>query len=239
MDPQKRANIVGEDEEDEAEYAQFKVVILGNGAVGKTSLAVRFTHDEFGKAYKQTIGLDFFVKRLVLPRDQQVCVQLWDIGGQSIGGKMISNYIHGAHAVVLCYDVTSLQSFNDLDDWLAIVKKTFTQEGGKMPYLALMCNKMDLVHMRQVKIDKHNAFVEENHCMSYFVSAKTGDQVAASFYKIAADLAGVTLTRPELEVQQKHVKAELINHPANDPQLPSNTGDVLKTPKKKGNCSIM
>ena len=85
-----------EDSEDEPEQLQYKVILLGDGAVGKTSIAMRFTEDHFAKAYKQTIGLDFFIKRLVLPGEVHVALQIWDIGGQTIGGKMIGNYIYGA-----------------------------------------------------------------------------------------------------------------------------------------------
>jgi len=223
-----------EDDEDEPEYLQYKIILLGDGAVGKTSLATRFCEDHFAKSYKQTIGLDFFVKRVVLPGEINVCMQIWDIGGQSIGGKMVSNYIHGSHAVCLCYDITNYQSFQHLEDWLFLVKRTFDKE--PMPYLALMANKQDLSHMRAVKLDKHNQFADENDLYSYFVSARTGDQVQPSFYRLAADLAGVTLTKPEMEVAQKPTKAELINHQRHDAAHPEvNAEDVSKTKK----CAIM
>ncbi len=99
------------------------MILLGDGAVGKTSIASRFTDDVFNKVYKQTIGLDFFLKRIVLPGDIHVALQIWDIGGQSIGGKMIGNYIFGAHAVLLCYDITNYQSFQDLEDWYRLVRR--------------------------------------------------------------------------------------------------------------------
>lgn len=100
-----------------------QIILLGNGAVGKTSIATRFSHGAFNQSYKQTIGVDFFLKNLTLPGDIQVALQLWDIGGQTIGGKMIKNYIYGASAVVLCYDVTNSDSFADLEDWYRLVKK--------------------------------------------------------------------------------------------------------------------
>ena len=61
-----------EDSDDEPEHLQYKVILLGDGAVGKTSVANRFTDDHFAMTYKQTIGLDFFIKRLVLPGDVRV-----------------------------------------------------------------------------------------------------------------------------------------------------------------------
>lgn len=127
------------DDEDEVEQLQYKIVILGDGAVGKTSLTSRFCEDYFAAQYKQTIGVDWFIKRVVLPGDVHVALQIWDIGGQTIGSKMVSNYIYGAQAVLLVYDITNYQSFQDLEDWLALVKKTFEAE--QMPYIALCGNK--------------------------------------------------------------------------------------------------
>lgn len=227
-----KTQLGSEDDDSEPEYLQYKVILLGDGAVGKTSLAMRFCEDHFAKTYKQTIGLDFFVKRVVLPGDVHVCLQIWDIGGQSIGGKMVSNYIHGSHAVCLVYDITNYQSFQHLEDWLFLVKRTFPKE--PMPYIALMANKTDLAHMKVVKT--HTQFQEENDLYSYFVSARTGDQVHPAFYRIAADLAGVTVTKPEMEVAQKPTMAELINHPRHDAAYPEVNATDLGKPKK---CCIM
>ena len=224
-----------EDSEDEPEQLQYKVIILGDGAVGKTSIAMRFTEDHFAKAYKQTIGLDFFIKRLVLPGDVQVALQIWDIGGQTIGGKMIGNYIYGAQAVLLCYDVTNYSSFANLEDWFRLVRRTFSG-GATMPYLALVGNKMDLNHMRGVKLEKHTQFADENDMASFFMSAKTGDSVAQCFYRVASELSGVVLTKPELEVASKVVKAQIINPPqhADDaPPMPE-----PQRHKKKGGCVV-
>ena len=80
-----------------------------------------------------------------------------------------------------------------------------------MPYVALIGNKTDLNHMRTVKPEKHSAFAEENDMYSYTMSAKTGDQVNACFYRIAADLAGVVLTKPEVQVAQQCVRAEHVH----------------------------
>ena len=63
---------------------------MGNGTVGKTSIISRFCDDKYSKSYKQTIGLDFFVKKIDFPDSNvQVTLQVWDIGGQSIFSKMI------------------------------------------------------------------------------------------------------------------------------------------------------
>lgn len=76
-----KKEVVQEDSDDEPENLQYKVVVLGNGTVGKTSIIMRFCEDYFAKSYKQTIGVDFFVKRLEMPGNLYVALQVWDIGG--------------------------------------------------------------------------------------------------------------------------------------------------------------
>lgn len=68
-----------------------------------------------------------------------VSLQIWDIGGQSIGSQMIKNYIFGAHAVLLVFDITNFESFQNLEDWLALVKSTFNN--ANLPILVLVANK--------------------------------------------------------------------------------------------------
>ena len=80
--------------DDEPEHFQYKIVVVGDGTVGKTSLIMRFCQDYFAKSYKQTIGVDFFTKKITLPNNTLVTLQIWDIGGQSIFSKMVSTYIY-------------------------------------------------------------------------------------------------------------------------------------------------
>ena len=105
---------------------------------------MRCCEDHFAKQYKQTIGLDFFIKRFVLPGDVNVALQIWDIGGQTIGSKMIGNYIFGAQAVLLCYDITNYQSYQNLEDWYRIVQNVYSKK--TMPKIALVGNKSKLAH---------------------------------------------------------------------------------------------
>ncbi|CAC5414232.1 RAB28 [Mytilus coruscus] len=128
------------DSEDEAPDRQLKIVIMGDGASGKTSLATRYAQEQFGRQYKQTVGIDFFLKRIVLPGNVHVALQVWDIGGQTLGGKMLENYIFGSHGIVLVYDITSYASFENLDDWYSSLKKVFGKET-KLPHVALVGNK--------------------------------------------------------------------------------------------------
>ncbi|KAM7154747.1 ras-related protein Rab-28 isoform 3-T3 [Molossus nigricans] len=162
------------DSEEESQDRQLKIVVLGDGTSGKTSLATCFAQETFGKQYKQTIGLDFFLRRITLPGNLNVTLQICDIGGQTIGGKMLDKYIHGAQGILLVYDITNYQSFENLEDWYTVVKKV-SEESETQPLIALVGNKIDLEHMRTVKPEKHLRFCQENGFSSHFVSAKTGD----------------------------------------------------------------
>uniref|UniRef100_A0A8C2Q1L2 Ras-related protein Rab-28 n=1 Tax=Cyprinus carpio TaxID=7962 RepID=A0A8C2Q1L2_CYPCA len=189
------------DSEEEIQERQLKIVLLGDGASGKTSLAIRFAQEAFGKQYKQTIGLDFFLKRITLAGNLNVTLQVWDIGGQTIGGKMLDKYIYGAQGVLLVYDITNSQSFENLEDWLNMVRKS-NEESGTQPAISLIGNKIDLEHVRTVKMEKHQRFCQENGLISQFVSAKTGDSVFLCFQRLAAEIVGVKLNKAEMEQSQ-------------------------------------
>ncbi|XP_072029822.1 ras-related protein Rab-28-like [Amphiura filiformis] len=199
------------DDEGQEREKQLKIVIMGDGASGKTSLATRYSQEQFGKQYQQTVGVDFFLKRIVIADTTHVTLQVWDIGGQTLGGKMLENYIFGAHGILLVYDITNFASFENVEDWCGKIKDVFKDEE-KFPHISLVGNKMDLEHMRAVKADKHMKMVQENGFSSHFVSAKTGDSVNVCFQKIAADILNIKLTKAELEHTSSVVKAEVVHY---------------------------
>lgn len=217
---------------------QYKVAVVGDGAVGKSSIISRFTADKFAASYKQTLGMDFARKTVQLPGDVRVTLQLWDIGGQSIGSKNLRNLVFGSDAILLVYDVTSYQSFLNLEDWMRIIQKTYADTSDEV-VLALVGNKTDLSHVRTVKIDKHETWAFDHRASSMFMSAKTGDNLNNSFTRLAAKLADVHLSRPEVDAAAKVVEATIINHDA----LPAAEADVTAPTdtrgKKKKGCILM
>uniref|UniRef100_A0A8C1ML55 RAB28, member RAS oncogene family n=1 Tax=Cyprinus carpio TaxID=7962 RepID=A0A8C1ML55_CYPCA len=140
-----------------------------------------------------------------------VTLQVWDIGGQTIGGKMLDKYIYGAQGVLLVYDITNSQSFENLEDWLNMVRKA-NEESDTQPAISLIGNKIDLEHMRTVKMEKHQRFCQENGLISQFVSAKTGDSVFLCFQRLAAEVLGIKLNKAEMEQSQHVVKADIVNY---------------------------
>lgn len=215
----------GSDSEDEEENLnqQFKVILLGDGAVGKTSIATRFTENGFSQNYKQTVGVDFFIKRIILTEkvSATISMQMWDIGGQSIGSKMITNYISGADAILLCYDITNYESFANLEDWYRLVLKTF--KDAKLPYVALLGNKNDLKHLTAVRMQQHQKFADENNMASFAMSAKNNDHVNQTFWKVASSISGIPYSSFESEFKGTAapicVPAVIIDHQQHDPEV--------------------
>lgn len=187
---------------------QVKLVMVGAPQVGKTSLAVRYTQDMFNKTYQASMGVDFYLKRLVLGNERNVNVQIWDVAGSALTGKMTDKYLYGAHAILFVYDVTNGISLDTLQEWVAAARRAARAQE-RPPILALVANKADMEHVRQVKSERHHRFASENVMGSYVVSAKTGEGVALSFQKVVAELLGVRLTKAEQEQQQPVVTAEI------------------------------
>ena len=222
------------DSEDEATTEhQLKFVLVGDGTAGKTSIAVRYTSENFEQVYKQTIGLDFFLKRIVLAGNINVSIQLWDIGGQTIGGKMIETYLSGAQAVLFVYDITNQSTFDNLEDWWETVQTSWKgKDSSSMPCFALVANKGDLEHMRVVKQERHAKFAQDHGMTSHCLSAKSGDQVTLCFQKVAADVLGIRLTKNEMEKTTQVLKAGVVQYANNE--LPARS----TTQQKSSFCAL-
>uniref|UniRef100_A0A1I7T6S5 Ras-related protein Rab-28 n=2 Tax=Caenorhabditis tropicalis TaxID=1561998 RepID=A0A1I7T6S5_9PELO len=195
--------------EDDADDKVIKIVVVGDGASGKTSICQRFAKESFDKTYHQTLGLDFFSRRIMLPHEMQVLVQIWDIGGQSIAGEMIDKYLTGANIVFLVYDVTNGKSFENVSDWMTVVKKN--TKGSETPVrIILMGNKTDLEERRIVTVDQHKNFAQANDMVPVYVSAKTGDTVYMTFRQAVAEVLNVGLSKAEIEADIEIIQGSVV-----------------------------
>ncbi len=209
------------DSEEEISEKQFKIVLLGDSGVGKTSIAARYANGSFTKQFTPTPGVDFYLKRTTLPGQRNVAIKVWDVGGGGNGNgsvsRMLDKYVFGANAIVLVYDVTSQSAFENLEDWLSACKKHLapSTSGGvqaKGPAFALVANKIDLEHRRTIKSDRHHRFAQENGLLTYAVSAKSGEGVDLCFQKIAAELLGIRLSKADQEQHQTVVRADIVTY---------------------------
>lgn len=220
------------------------LAVIGDGSVGKSTIIAAFRTDGFQPVYKQTVGVDFYEKQLTIRGNQLISLRVWDIGGQSIHSKNLTSYLTPAHAVMLTYDVTNHDSFDNLSDWL---KQLRSANGTAKIYL--LGNKVDMIAHRQVPEPKHDAFVAENGLQGgMFCSARTGENIVKMFYKVAGDLLGVKLTEFELAVHDKvltaHIQkssddAEVRNAWADDIEKEDMEAEKRKQRQEAGGCTCV
>ncbi|MHA1960679.1 MAG: GTP-binding protein [Candidatus Thorarchaeota archaeon] len=167
-----------------ADY-RFKAVMLGDGAVGKTALTLRFTENHFSEDYKRTIGSDFAVKRIEVPdRDANVTLQVWDLAGQPRFEIVRQSFYRGARGGLLVFDVTRRRTFMNLDNWK---EEAFTAIGGEIP-LVIVANKVDLADSRVVSTEEGEKYAEENGHLYVESSAMTGENVEATYATLCRTL---------------------------------------------------
>jgi Ras-related protein Rab-1A len=158
----------------------FKVVIIGDTAVGKSSLLLRFADDAFTESYISTIGVDFRFKQLNLS-GHIVKMQMWDTAGQERFRTITSAYYRAADGIVIVYDVCNRASFDDIAVWVAELAKHDAQ---KLPIL-LIANKSDRPD-RSVTTQEGVALAESlNISMFTEASAKSGSHVNDAFRELA------------------------------------------------------
>ncbi|ETE71688.1 Ras-related protein Rab-7L1 [Ophiophagus hannah] len=139
----------------------FKVLIIGDATVGKTSLVQRYANDSFNKHYKSTVGVDFALKVVQWSESETVRLQLWDIAGQERFTSMTRLYYKEAAACVIMFDVTNFSTFTNCQKWKQdLDSKVKLQDGSPVPCL-LLANKSDLYPwaMTREEIDQ---FSKEN-----------------------------------------------------------------------------
>jgi small GTP-binding protein len=159
-----------------ADFA-FKLLMLGDASVGKTSLTHRYITGVFVDSPRLTIGVDFFSKKVRLEDGKKVKLQVWDFGGEERFRFLLPTYSKGSNAAIFLYDITSQKSLDSLPDWLEIVRKN----AGNIPIL-LLGSKLDLEEHRQVTSEAAGE-ASQKHLLNGFLelSAKTGQNVEESF----------------------------------------------------------
>ncbi|XP_062501873.1 uncharacterized protein LOC134178975 [Corticium candelabrum] len=158
----------------------FKLLMIGDGAVGKTSLVSRFVDDSFAPSYTSTIGIDYKFKLIELG-GFKVKLQIWDTAGQERFRTLTSAYYRGAQGIALTYDMTRPDSFKSVSYWMASVDEYAPPGCIKI----LIANKADLYPDREVSMQEGRDQAQ-HYDMKYFeVSAKTGEGVTDAFMSIA------------------------------------------------------
>jgi len=166
---------------------KYKVVMLGDSTVGKSSILYRLKFSSFSGKQESTIGCEFFAKPIPIPErpDQPVKLLIWDTAGQEVFRSFTPNFLRGALAGIICYDITNRESFEHAAGWLADLKKARGDEA----IVALVGNKVDLDAQRQVSTAEGEAKAKEFGAKVFReTSAKSGLNIDQVFEDVARQL---------------------------------------------------
>ncbi|MFW9988236.1 MAG: Rab family GTPase [Candidatus Odinarchaeota archaeon] len=154
----------------------FKIMMLGDASVGKTSLTMRYISGYFMEDLKLTIGVDFYSKTTSF-NDKKVKLQIWDFGGEERFRFLLSQYSKGANGAFFLYDITNQTSLDHLPDWTQVIR----EHAGEIPIM-LIGSKVDLHDFRAVSRDDGILAAKKYNLASFVeLSSKTGENVEKAF----------------------------------------------------------
>jgi Ras-related protein Rab-1A len=157
----------------------FKVLIIGDSSVGKSNILLRFSDNVFHDTFLPTIGVDFKIKNVSLS-GQSIKLNIWDTAGQERFKTITAAYYKGSHGVILVYDITDRESFNNIVNWLAEVRK----HAGPNVARVLVGNKCDLTAERKVTEKEAKEFAEQQGMQFFEASAKAKINIEETFMAI-------------------------------------------------------
>ena len=152
-----------------------QILLIGDSSVGKTSLIQRYANGIFKEEYLATVGLDFYTKQETI-NNINVLVRLWDTAGQERFKSLTPNYFKNAEGVIITYDITSSQSFENLKFWINSIKTNLGEKNIIIPII-IVGNKLDMEDMRDITREEAEKFAKENKYKYFETSAKTGEGV--------------------------------------------------------------
>lgn len=176
-----------------------KLVLLGDGRAGKTSIRKRYLGEGFTTSHLMTLGASFAHKDIILERDEnknptkKISLQIWDIGGQPNFGTIRKRFMANANAVMLVYDITRQETFMNLNGWLDELWKI--NKANNIP-LIVIGNKIDLSKQRQVNSQQLDAYIKAlknkfpklGYIQSIETSALTEENIEKAFELMISDI---------------------------------------------------
>ncbi|XP_059317734.1 ras-related protein RABA5a-like isoform X1 [Lycium ferocissimum] len=217
-------------EEEKKEDYLFKIVLIGDSAVGKSNLLARFARDEFYPNSKSTIGVEFQTQKMDI-NGKEVKAQIWDTAGQERFRAVTSAYYRGAVGALLVYDISRRLTFDNIGRWL----NELQTHSDMNVVIILVGNKSDLKEAREVTTAEGKALAEAKGLFFIETSALDSSNVTSAFQTVVREIYNI-LSRKVIQSQelQKKDSGRLANGKTVVLQADENQETVSET--KKGGC---
>ena len=183
-------------------HISYKLVILGEVAVGKSSIAQRFVNGKFTNLHNPTVGALFLTKKIQV-NDKYIKYDIWDTAGQERYHSLTPMYYKNARAAVVVFDVTSSSSFERAQKWMTELFEKATPG----IVIALCGNKIDLEN-RQVSKEEAEEYANKVGCLYMEVSAKTNENIDELFNQIGSRLPMIEEEKPIVLVDDNNENKE-------------------------------
>ena len=162
----------------------FKYISIGDSAVGKSNILLRYIHDKFNEEFQSTIGVEFGAKNLKI-EDKIYRIQIWDTAGQETFRSITRAYYKNSVCACVVYDITNRNSFQNVKSWFEDCKK----QSPKTVFLVLIGNKVDLEDKREVTSEEGSLYAQKNGMLFFETSAKTGKNIEEIFINSSYEIA--------------------------------------------------
>ena len=161
----------------------FKLLLIGDSGVGKSCLLLRFADDTFSSSYISTIGVDFKIRTIEI-EGKTIKLQIWDTAGQERFRTITSSYYRGAHGIIVVYDITDQDTFNNVKQWLQEIDRYASESVNKL----LVGNKCDMQSKRAVETSVAKEYADQLSIPFLETSALQATNVEQAFVTMATEI---------------------------------------------------
>ena len=187
----------------------YKIIIIGDAAVGKSNILTRYIKNEFCQNQKSTVGVELGIKFIKI-KGVNTKIQIWDTAGQERYRAITSSYYKGSHGCFIVYDITNQSSFDNVEKWYEHVQK----EAGKDISIILVGNKSDLENERKVSKEKGEDLAKNLNCPFFETSAFSGINISQIFQELGNNIferTGGVKNEEDLDIELENDNNKAIN----------------------------
>ena len=166
------------------EECVYKVLLLGDTTVGKTCFLMKYTDKTFQDIHMATIGLDYRLKSMKLKSGKNIKLQIWDTAGQDRFRAITKNYYKGSHGIILIYDVTNIQTFENVKSWVNQIR----EEASTNVIIYIAANKIDMEEERKVSKEEGEEKAKYHNVAFLETSALNGTNIEKAFQELINDV---------------------------------------------------